>query len=92
MKCNFNFEFDANKSAVNKRKHGIDFDEAQKLFDDEEGAIFDAISDGEKRYALVAKLNEKIWVSIFTLRGEVVRLISVRRARKEEVKLYEQDN
>ena len=90
MTCNF--EFDENKSASNKQKHGIDFVEAQALWGDENGVIFDANSADEKRYALVSKLSDKMWVTIFTMRGEKVRLISVRRARKEEVRFYEQDN
>ena len=92
MKYNFEFEFDENKSDSNKEKHGIDFVEAQELWNDENGAIFDAKSEDEKRYALVSELDDKVWVTIFTMRGEKVRLISVRRARKEEVEFYEQDN
>ena len=92
MKYDFEFEFDDNKSASNKEKHGIGFIEAQELWNDENGAIFDANSEDEKRYALVSKLDGKMWVTIFTMRGERVRLISVRRARKEEVEFYEQDN
>ena len=92
MKYNFEFEFDENKSDSNKEKHGIDFVEAQELLNDENGAIFDAKSEDEKRYALVSELDDKVWVTIFTMRGEKVRLISVRRARKEEVEFYEQDN
>ncbi len=92
MKYNFEFEFDENKSDSNKEKHGIDFVEAQELWNDENGAIFDAESEDEKRYALVSELDDKEWVTIFTMRGEKVRLISVRRARKEEVEFYEQDN
>lgn len=92
MKCDFEFEFDENKSDSNKNKHGIDFIKAQELWNDEDGAVFDAKSEDEKRYALVSKLDDKMWVTIFTMRGEKVRLISVRRARKEEVEFYEQDN
>jgi uncharacterized protein len=92
MKCDFEFEFDEHKSSSNKDKHGIDFIEAQELWNDENGAIFDAKSEDENRYALVSRLNDKVWVTIFTMRGEKVRLISVRRARKEEVEFYEQDN
>ena len=92
MRYDFELEFDENKSASNKEKHGIDFVEAQELWNDENGAIFDAKSEDEKRYALVSELDDKEWVTIFTMRGEKVRLISVRRARKEEVEFYEQDN
>ena len=92
MRSLFNFEFDEKKSLKNKVKHGIDFVEAQELWCDEAGVVIDARSDDERRYALISKLEGKAWVTIFTMRGEAVRLISVRRARKEEVKLYERED
>ena len=36
----------------------------------------------------IAKLNDKHWSAIFTLRGKNIRLISVRRSRKKEIELY----
>ena len=44
----------------------------------------------EERYILIGKADSKIWSAIFTLRGEAVRIISVRRSRKKEVMLYEE--
>ena len=82
------FEYDPNKSQTNKEKHGIDFDEAQLLWLDEDRVVFPAQSDTENRNALIAMKEEKIWVAFYTIRGPATRLISVRRARKNEEKTY----
>ncbi len=84
------FEYDENKSKINKQKHGIDFEEAKKLFKDEKAIIIPAkIVDNEKRFALISKNLDKCYVMIFTLRKENVRIISVRRCRKKEEQNYE---
>jgi hypothetical protein len=83
------FEFDREKSHVNKEKHGIDFVEAQDLWEDSDGSGFPARSDDEPRYALIAERNGKIWVAFYTLRESKIRIISVRRARKKEKDYYE---
>jgi len=84
-----NVEFDPDKSATNLMKHGIDFLEAQALWEDADRLIVPARTQGEARYMLVGKMGQKHWSAIFTYRGEAVRIISVRRARKEEVDAYE---
>ncbi len=83
------FEFDLRKSKLNKSKHGIDFVEAQKLWNDEFRIVIPARTIDEARYLLIGKISEKCWSAIFTYRGEAIRLISVRRSRKEEIELYE---
>lgn len=83
------FEFDPDKSATNLKKHGIDFLEAQVLWEDADRLLVPARTQGEARYMLVGKMGQKHWSAIFTYRGEAVRIISVRRARKEEVDAYE---
>ena len=83
------FEFDPDKSATNLKKHGIDFLEAQALWEDADRLIVPARTQGEARYMLVGKMGQKHWSAIFTYRGEAVQIISVRRARKEEVDAYE---
>jgi uncharacterized protein len=82
------YEYDPIKSQSNKEKHGLDFEEAQVLWLDEDRVQFPAHSDSEPRYALLAKSKGKIWAAFFTMRGEVIRLISVRRARENEEKTY----
>ena len=83
------FEFDPDKSATNLKKPGIDFLKAQALWEDADRLIVPARTQGEARYMLVGKMGQKHWSAIFTYRGEAVRIISVRRARKEEVDAYE---
>ena len=83
------FEFDPNKSKSNLEKHGIDFIRAQKLWDDPDLIEIQATTKDELRFLLVASLAGKYWSAIITYRKENIRIISVRRARKAEVKLYE---
>ena len=83
------FQYDPNKSESNKVKHGIDFEEAQKLWNDSYGIGFPAKSEDESRFALIAQFNKKLWVAFYTIRNEEIRLISVRRARKGESEVYE---
>jgi uncharacterized DUF497 family protein len=83
------FEFDENKSTVNKEKHGIDFIEAQKLWKDSNLTEFPLESEDEPRFLVIGKISEKYWSGIITYRKNNVRIISVRRARKKEVILYE---
>jgi uncharacterized protein len=83
------FEFDPAKSAANKAKHGIDFVEAQALWQDDGLADAPVVSDGEPRFLVIGRIDGKHWTAVCTLRGEVVRIISVRRARKTEVMFYD---
>ena len=83
------FEFDPSKSAGNKEKHGLDFDEAQALWNDPDLLEVPVKTSDEPRFLVVGKVAEKHWSGIITYRGDAVRIISVRRARKEEIALYE---
>jgi uncharacterized DUF497 family protein len=84
-----NFEYDPTKSIINKSKHGINFQEAQKLWQDPFLLRLPSKYEAEKRYLFIGKIEQKHWSAITTYRGETIRIISVRRARKEEVKIYE---
>jgi uncharacterized DUF497 family protein len=70
-------------------KHGIDFETAQALWLDVHGFEIDARSETEPRSAVIGTIEGRHWTAFFTLRGEVVRIISVRRARDDEVEAYE---
>jgi uncharacterized DUF497 family protein len=83
------FEYDPHKSQQNKAKHGIDFEEAKKLWDDPDCIGFLGKSDDEDRFALLAMLKGKLWVAFYTLRNDKIRIISTRRARTNERSLYE---
>jgi uncharacterized DUF497 family protein len=87
------FEYDENKSKINKEKHGIDFVEAQNLWQNENALIVPAnIVDDEVRYALISFFKDKCYVAIYTLRDKFCRIVSVRRCRKNEEKSYENNN
>jgi len=83
------FEFDQNKSEVNRSKHGIDFVEAQALWNDPELIEIPAKTSDEPRFLVIGVIEQKIWSGIISYRDERIRIISVRRSRPEEVDIYE---
>jgi len=83
------FEFDPGKSVSNKAKHGIDFQEAQALWKDLDLLEIPVKTSDEKRFVVVGRIDGKHWSGVITYRSGKIRIISVRRSRKEEVKLYE---
>ncbi|MBI5097808.1 MAG: BrnT family toxin [Nitrospirae bacterium] len=84
-----NFEFDTKKSDDNKTKHGVDFYEAQVLWEDPDLIDIPLKTSDEPRFMVIGKISDKHWSGIITYRSNKVRIISVRRSRKEEVKIYE---
>ncbi|MBC2734683.1 MAG: BrnT family toxin [Desulfobacteraceae bacterium] len=83
------FEFDPEKSDTNSIKHGIDFVEAQGLWNDADLLEIPAKTTDEPRFLVIGKIGEKHWTGIITYRSDNIRIISVRRARNEEIELYE---
>jgi uncharacterized protein len=83
------FEFDPAKSKANKAKHGIDFIDAQELWSDPDLLEIPTKTTDEQRFIVIGKIEEKHWSGIITYRDENIRIILVRRARDEEVELYE---
>jgi len=83
------FEFDKQKSRINKKKHGIDFIAAQALWNDPDRIEIPAKTIDEKRFLIIGKISDKYWSTIITYRNEKGRIISVRRSRKEEIEIYE---
>jgi uncharacterized DUF497 family protein len=83
------FEFDLHKSEVNKQKHGIDFVEIQKLWDDPDRVEIQARTEDETRFLIVGRIQNINWSVIITYRAETIRIISARRSRDKEVKIYE---
>ncbi len=84
-----NFEFDPEKSRLNKEKHGIDFLEAQLLREDDELLEIPAKTTDEPRFLVIGRISGRCWSGVITYRSETIRIISVRRSRSEEVKIYE---
>jgi uncharacterized protein len=83
------FEYDAPKSAANKRKHGIDFVESQALWDDPDLLEIPARTEDEPRTLMVGRIGQVHWSGVITYREGRIRIISVRRSREEEIDLYE---
>jgi len=83
------FDFDKRKNQINKKKHGIDFIEAQALWNDPDRIEIPAKTIDEERFLLIGKISDTYWSGIITYRNEKVRIISVRRSRKEEIEIYE---
>lgn len=83
------FEYDDDKSRSNQDKHGIDFLEAQGLWLDPDVIEIPARTEDEPRFLVVGKIGDRHWSAVITYRDERIRIISVRRARPEEVEIYE---
>lgn len=88
------FEFDPAKSARNKRKHGIDFVEAQAVWTDAARMERPVVSATEPRFQVIGQIGDQLWSAFITYRHDTIRLISVRRARHDERDDYarSQDN
>ena len=84
-----NFEYDPAESASNLSKHGIGFDQARVLWDDPWMLEAPARAGDEPRFLSIGRIEGKHWTAIWIPRGDAVRIVSVRRARKEEIGYYE---
>ena len=83
------FEYDRAKSERNLEKHGIDFQDARQLWSDPDLLEIPAKVEDEPRFLVIGRIAGKHWSAVITYRQERVRIISVRRSRKEEVRFYE---
>ena len=88
------FEWDENKNAENLKKHGVSFEEAEKAFEDENAVeLFDELnSDTEIRFQIIALSSKRLLFVAFTVRKEIVRIISARKADAKQVKIYNEYN
>ncbi len=84
------FEWDERKNRVNEKKHGVDFETAQLVFDDPMCVTFvERTIDGEERWQAIGLVESLIiLVVVHTYRGEVIRIISARPASSHERRLY----
>lgn len=85
------FKWDDEKSEANRTKHGIDFETAKEMWLDENRVEISAPHPVEDRNILIGRAHNKLWTAVYTLRGGAIRLISVRRARQKEARLYEKE-
>ena len=82
------FEYDPAKSRANAAKHGIDFEAVQQMWDSVVVAA-PATFVGEDRLMAIGQINGKFWTAIVTDRGTAWRIISARRSRANEIKIYQ---
>jgi uncharacterized DUF497 family protein len=84
------FDWDTAKADSNLAKHGIDFDDAVRVFDDPRARTTDVTQPeyGEERFKTVGIVDGRIIAVIFTDRGAIRRIISARRSRRNERREY----
>ena len=85
------FEYDPQKSESNRLKHGIDFGEAQKLWRDDDYVEVELRWSDEFRFMVIGNIEAKTWAAICSIRNGKIRIISVHRARPNEVRIYDED-
>ena len=83
------FEFDPNKNRINLQKHGIDFSQAEMLWQDNNAVVVESKFAVEKRFLLIGKIGDTYWQAVFTMRDDNIRIISVYRAKQKYIKIYE---
>ena len=83
------YEYDKNKSLSNKQKHGINFEEAKELWQDDRLLEIKTSFSTEERYVNIGKIGTKFYTVITTYRADKIRIISARRARIKEIEIYE---
>ena len=83
------FEWDPIKSATNNSKHGMDFESAKDLWRDDNRVEIHVPYPDEERFIIIGKLYNKHWTAVYTMRDTKIRIISVRRSREKEVRLYD---
>jgi uncharacterized DUF497 family protein len=82
-------QYDCAKDEENQRKHHISFAEAACIWNDPDLVVLHAKKRGEKRLLAIGQAYSVLYSAVHTMRGEAVRLISARRATKEERGIYE---
>ncbi|SFB96875.1 hypothetical protein SAMN05216321_102336 [Cupriavidus sp. OV038] len=82
-------EFDAAKDLVNRFKHGVSLEVAVMLDLDAAQVVIDTPYDyNEARTIAVGPIGQRIYVMVYTMRGNVMRVISLRKANRREVLNY----
>ena len=86
-----NTEYDANKDAANQQKHGVSLSLADRIeWQDVLCFVDDRADYGELREVGFAVIERRLYVVVFVQRGDTMRIISLRKANKRELKHYEQ--
>ncbi|MGI8483426.1 MAG: BrnT family toxin [Thermomicrobiales bacterium] len=82
------FEWDEQKRRSNIEKHGLDFMTAAAIFDGRPITTVPSTSLQEERFLTVGSVDNRFITVVWTWRGDVIRLISARRARDQEVRQF----
>jgi uncharacterized DUF497 family protein len=83
------FEWDTAKEHANRKKHGIDFRTASRVFLDPYVIEFDDVSaEGELRTNAIGLVESRVMFVTYTMRGDVIRIISARGAEPHEKRRY----
>lgn len=82
------FEWDERKRLSNLNKHGLDFLDVYIVFEASHVEV-PSLHPGEERYLAIGKVEGRVVTVVYTMRGDVVRVISFRRARNEEREKYQ---
>ena len=84
------FEWDHKKAESNLKKHGVDFADAVSIFDDLNAITIEETHEQEQRFVSIGiDCFARMLVVVYTWRGEIIRIISARKATKREQKYYE---
>ena len=87
------FEWDRAKAHANEAKHGVPFEVARRVFDDDACVVLEDLRQdyGERRFVALGTIDHRIYTVAFTWRGDICRLISARKANAREIRRYRQD-
>ena len=87
------FDFDPAKDESNRFKHGLTLSFGMRVFDDPAWALIPTIrlGDEEERFKAVGMVERKLYTAIHVWRGDVIRLISVRRSNSSEQRDYDRN-
>lgn len=82
------FEWDKNKNEANKKKHGVSFEDAVDVFNDENRLQYSQVKNGERRFLTIGKAFQALISVVYTTRKLTIRIISARRSKKKERRAY----
>lgn len=84
------FEWDDNKNQINIEKHGIDFNDAKRVFEDlqRQSSEDNRKNYGENRFITIGKISSVVIVLVYTHKDNIIRIISARLANRKEREKY----
>lgn len=83
------FEWDEEKRQSNLKKHGVDLIQARQIFEGYTVEFADnRYNYGEERFVAIGQAGVQVLTVVYTVRSEVIRLISARKATKDETRIY----